>query len=304
MAARGDFRMRTLKLAYSDDADDAAMFLAMVYGEVAVPGVRFEHFRSDIATLNALADAGGADVCAVSVAHVPEIADRYALLPHGGSVGRGYGPVVVARRPDAPMRRVGVPGTSTTAAAVLRLARPDAELVPMVGALLADTLRALDEGTIDAAVLVHEGRLVYRDAGLHLLLDLGAWWEEETGLPLPLGANVIRRDLGDELIATLTEAIGRSIRWAVENRERVLDELAPHGARRGLDREGLAHYLDLYANEDTVGYDETCRRAIDELLRRIAQGAGAAAPCPVRSSTSMKYPGSGPASRGWESMRK
>ncbi|WP_373046387.1 MqnA/MqnD/SBP family protein [Vulgatibacter sp.] len=261
--------MRTLTLAYSDDADDAAMFLAMQRGEITLPGIRFEHVRSDIATLNALAEKGGADVCAVSVAHVPRVADRYDLLPHGGSVGRGYGPVVVAPSPDAPLRRVGVPGLSTTAAAVLRLAAPEAELVPMIGASLADTLGAFAQGAIDAAVLVHEGRLVYQQAGLHLLLDLGVFWEKETGLPLPLGANVIKRDLGPELVAQLTEAIGRSIQWAVENRELVLDELAPHGQERGLDRKGLAHYLDLYANDDTVGYDETCQHAIRELLARI-----------------------------------
>ena len=261
--------MRTLTLAYSDHADDAAMFLAMIRGEITVPGVRFEHVRSDIATLNALAEKGGADVCAVSVAWVPRVAAQYDLLPHGGSVGRGYGPVVVAKRPDAPMRRVGVPGLSTTASAVLKMAAPEAELVPMVGALLADTIGALDREEIDAAVLVHEGRLVYQQAGLHLLLDLGVWWEKETGLPLPLGANVIKRDLGPELIAQLTDAIGRSIQWAVDNRDVVLDELAPHGMERGLDRAGLAHYLDLYANDDTVGYDETCQRAITELLGRI-----------------------------------
>lgn len=261
--------MRTLKLAYSDDADDAAMFLAMIRGEVTLPGVRFEHVRSDIATLNALADEGGADVCAVSVAHIPRIEGLYDLLPHGGSVGRGYGPVVVAPTPDAPLRRVAVPGLSTTAAAVLKLAAPEAELVPMVGASLADTQGAFARGEIDAAVLVHEGRLVFKQAGLHLLLDLGVYWEKETALPLPLGANVIRRDLGPTLIADLTEVIGRSIQWAVDNREVVLDELAPHGRERGLDRAGLAHYLDLYANDDTVGYDETCQRAIEELLRRI-----------------------------------
>ena len=263
--------MREILLAYSDDADDAAMFLAMVHGEVTVPGVKFRHFRSDIATLNGMASRGEADVCAVSVAHVPAVSGAYELLPHGGSVGRGYGPVVVAASPDATLRRVSVPGMSTTAAAVLRLAAPQAELVEMVGASMGDAIASLKRGDVDAAVLVHEGRLVYQQHGLHLLLDLGAWWDEETKLPLPLGANVIRRGLGEELVATLTEAIGRSIEWAVVNRERVLDELAPHGKERGLDRAGLAHYLDLYANDDTVGYDETCRKAIDELLERIAR---------------------------------
>ncbi len=261
--------MQTIKLAYSDDADDAAMFHAIERGYIQVPGLRFEHFRSDIHTLNGLASRGEADVCAVSVAHVPNVADRYDLLPHGGSVGRGYGPVVVALREDAPMRRVGVPGLTTTAAAVLRMAAPEAELVEMVGASMADTVASLQADRIDAAVLVHEGRLVYQQAGLALLLDLGAFWERETALPLPLGANVIRRDLGPELIAKLVESIGASIRWSVDHKDEVLDALGPHGTSRGLDRAGLSHYLDLYANDDTVGYDAACQQAIEALLRRI-----------------------------------
>lgn len=265
--------MRTIHLAYSDDADDAAMFLAIERGHVTLPGVEFTHFRSDIHTLNGLASRGEADVCAVSVAHFPAVEGAYELLPHGGSVGRGYGPVVVALEKDAPLRRVSVPGLTTTAAAVLRLAAPEAELVEHVGALLDDNLRALRSGEVDAAVLVHEGRLVYQQADLELLLDLGVFWEEETALPLPLGANVIRRSLGRELIDDLVEVIGESIRWSVENKEEVLDALGPHGAERGLDRAGLSHYLDLYANDDTVSYDETCQRAIRELLGRIQRAA-------------------------------
>jgi len=262
--------MRTISLAYSDDADDAAMFLAIERGHVTLPGVQFTHFRSDIHTLNGLASRGEPDVCAVSVAHVPRVESTYELLPHGGSVGRGYGPVVVAFDKDAPLRRVSVPGLSTTAAAVLRLAAPEAELIEQVGASMSDTIGALRRGELDAAVLVHEGRLVYQQAGLELLLDLGAYWEGETKLPLPLGANVIRRALGPELIADLVRVIGESIRWSVENKAEVLDALAAHGVERGLDRDGLSHYLDLYANDDTVGYDETCQRAIRELLQKIA----------------------------------
>lgn len=256
-------------LAYSDDADDEAMFYAIAKGYIGIPGVRFRHFRSDIQTLNQMALRGEPDVCAVSVAHVPKLSDTYDLLPHGGSVGRGYGPVVVATSPDAPLRRVSVPGMDTTAAAVLRLAAPEAELMEVVGATMEDCLAALRAGTFDAAVLVHEGRLVYQKHGLHLLLDLGKWWEEETDLPLPLGANVIRTSLDRQLSDDLIGVIGESIEWATKNRDELLDALGPHGASRGLDREGLAHYLDLYANEDTAGYDETCQQAIWELLRRI-----------------------------------
>ncbi len=256
-------------LAYSDDADDEAMFYAIAKGYVGIPGVTFRHVRADIQTLNRMASRGEPDVCAVSVAHVPRIAQHYDLLPHGGSVGRGYGPVVVALAPDAPLRRVAVPGLDTTAAAVLRLAAPEAELVEKVGATLGDSLADLRAGRYDAAVLVHEGRLVYQDAGLHLLLDLGKWWEQETGLPLPLGANVIRNSLDRSLSDDLIGAIGESIRWAADHRDEILDALAEHGRARGLDRAKLAHYLDLYANEDTAGYDETCQQAIWELLRRI-----------------------------------
>lgn len=263
--------MREIFLAYSDDADDAAMFYAIEKGYITVPGVRFRHFRSDIATLNAMASRGEPDVCAVSVAHVPHVSQTYDLLPHGGSVGRGYGPVVVALEPEAPLRRISVPGMTTTAAAVLRLAAPEAELREAVGATLRDTVASLRRGEFDAAILVHEGRLVYQQEGLHLLLDIGAWWEKETGLPLPLGANVIRTDLDRGLTDDLIGAMGESIRWSVENREEVLDSLMDHGASRGLDRSGLSHYLDLYANEDTAGYDELCQQAIWELLRRIRE---------------------------------
>jgi len=256
-------------LAYSDDADDAAMFYAIERGYVGLPGVKFRHFRADIQTLNRMASRGEPDVCAVSVAYVPRIAHMYDLLPHGGSVGRGYGPVVVALSPDAPLRRVAVPGLDTTAAAVLRLAAPGAELVEEVGAGLQQSIEGLRAGRYDAAALVHEGRLVYQDVGLHLLLDLGAWWEKETGLPLPLGANVIRAGLDRKLYDDLIGVLGESIRWAVDHRDEILDALADHGRARGLDRARLAHYLDLYANEDTVGYDEICQQAIWELLRRI-----------------------------------
>lgn len=256
-------------LAYSDDADDEAMFYAIAKGYVGIPGVSFRHFRSDIQTLNGMAERGEPDVCAVSVVHVPKVAKTYDLLPHGGSVGRGYGPVVVALEPDAPMRRIAVPGKDTTAAAVVRLAAPEAELIEVVGATLADSVAGLRAGAYDAAVLVHEGRLVYQDAGLHLLLDLGAWWEKETSLPLPLGANVIRSSLDRQLSDDLIGVIGESIRWATQNRDELLDAMRDHGISRGLDRAKLSHYLDLYANEDTAGYDETCQQAIWELLRRI-----------------------------------
>ena len=197
----------SIALAYSVDADDAFMFHALRTGQVAEPGFVFTHRRADTAALNQMAVAGAADVIAISAGAYPGVADQYQLLPHGASVGRGFGPVVVARHPLDPAglagRRVGIPGLTTTAWMVLRMIAPRAEPVVIPIVPFGRVFEALDEGTIDAALLIHEGRLIYPERGLHLVVDLGVWWQAEVGLPLPLGVNVIRRALGAGPIAAL-----------------------------------------------------------------------------------------------------
>jgi 1,4-dihydroxy-6-naphthoate synthase len=275
-----------ISLAYSVDADDAFMFAALELGRVDARGLRFEHRRADTATLNAMAAAGGADVVAISLGAYPAVADRYLLLPHGASVGRGYGPVVVARQPmalsDLRGKRIGIPGLDTTAWLVLRLMQPGLipELVPI--APFTRVFDALDQGRIDAALLIHEGRLLYQERGYARVAELGEWWQAETGLPLPLGVNVIRRSLGPAVLAEVSQVLREAIRWALDNRRELIERIA--GESRGdqaLARtELLDRYLDMYANEDTLAMAPDVRRGIDELFAR-ARTAGLLSPAAV-----------------------
>ena len=275
-----------IQLAYSVDADDAFMFAALQLGRIDTRSLRFAHRRADTATLNALAASGGADVVAISLGAYPAVADRYLLLPHGASVGRGYGPVVVAREPmalsDLRGKRVGIPGVDTTAWLVLRLMQADLipELIPI--APFSRVFDALDQGRIDAALLIHEGRLLYQERGYARVAELGEWWQGETGLPLPLGVNVIRRALGPALLAEVSDVLREAIRWALDNRGELIARIA--GESRGdqaLARtELLDRYLDMYANEDTLAMAPDVRRAIDELFAR-ARAAGLLSSVPV-----------------------
>jgi 1,4-dihydroxy-6-naphthoate synthase len=270
---------RRISLAYSVDADDAFMFHALRMERIDAHGLAFQHRRGDTAELNALAAAEGADVVAVSLGVYPALADRYLLLPHGASVGRGYGPVVVARRPttlaELRGRRVGIPGLTTTAWLVLRLMEP--ELVPVVVPIAPFTrvFDALDAGEIDAALLIHEGRLLYEQRGCARVAELGEWWLGETGLPLPLGVNVIRRGLGAETVATVSEVLRAAIRWAVDHRDEVIGVIA--GEERGeaalAERALLDRYLGMYANADTETIAPDVKAAIDVLFAR-ARAAG------------------------------
>jgi 1,4-dihydroxy-6-naphthoate synthase len=270
---------RRLLLAYSVDADDAFMFHALRAGRVDTGGLVFEHWRGDTAALNALAVEEGADVVAVSLGVYPQIAGRYLLLPHGASVGRGYGPVVVARRPmslaDLRGLRVGIPGPSTTAWLVLRMIEPD--LVPVVVPIapFVRVFEALDAGEIDAALLIHEGRLLYEQRGYHRVAELGQWWAQQTGLPLPLGVNVIRRALGLETITAVSAILRDAIGWALAHREEVIRDIA--GEERGevtlADAGFLDRYLGMYANADTASTAPDVQRAIEVLFAR-ARTAG------------------------------
>jgi 1,4-dihydroxy-6-naphthoate synthase len=269
----------SISLAYSVDADDAFMFHALRTGQVAEPGFVFTHRRADTAALNQMAVDGAADVIAISTGAYPRVADRYQLLPHGASVGRGFGPVVVARHPLDPAalagKRVGIPGLTTTAWMVLRMIAPRAEPVVIPIVPFARIFEALDEGAIDAALLIHEGRLIYPERGLHLVVDLGVWWQEQVGLPLPLGVNVIRRALGGGPIAALSGVLRRSIAWALGHRQELIAALvAEDRGDAALARPALVdHYLSLYANADTAEMPEDARRGVRALFAR-ARAAG------------------------------
>lgn len=270
----------SLKLAFSPDSDDIFMFWALLNGKVDAGGLAFTAERADTETLNARAERGDADVVAVSIAQYARVAQYYLLLPHGMSVGRGYGPVLVAREPRelAGMRgkRIGVPGLRTTAYLVLRLLLRDFEAVVVPIAPYSAAFEALRSEKIDAALLIHEGRLFYEREGTKKVIDIGEEWARVTdGLPLPLGGNAIRRSLGDRVVAQTSDVCRSSIRWAIDHADEVTRALLAEEKREGLalDRASLDRYLAMYANADTLDAGADVRRAIDELFRR-GKGAG------------------------------
>jgi len=256
-----------VRLGHSPDPDDAFMFWGLAKGEVDPRGFEFEHVLQDIQTLNEWALEGRLEVTAISVHAYPHVQNRYVLLPHGASMGSGYGPIVVARddlsEDDLPGMEIAVPGRMTTAFLTLQLRLGEFRWreVPFD--------RIMDEvlsGEADAGLLIHEGQLTYGAAGLHKVVDLGEWWLEESGLPLPLGANVARRDLGPDTLRELSDVLAESIRAGLDNRERALEYALQFG--RGLDDELADRFVGMYVNELTEDYGEEGRRAVRELLRR------------------------------------
>lgn len=274
-----------ISLAYSVDADDAFMFHALAGGAVDARGFTFRHRRGDTAWLNQLAVDGGADVIAVSAGAYPAIADRYLLLPHGASVGRGFGPVVVAKRPmtlaELAGRRVAIPGFSTTAFLVLRLMQPAVVPVLVPIAPFSRVFEALESGEVEAALLIHEGRLLFEQRGYVAIAELGEWWLKETGLPLPLGVNVIRRALGAENVALVSDVLRAAIVHALGHRDEILRAIAAE--KRGdaaLSEPALLdHYLGMYANDDTRSMAPDVRHAIDVLFTRAASAGLLPAGC-------------------------
>jgi 1,4-dihydroxy-6-naphthoate synthase len=267
--------MTRIRLAFSPDSDDLFMFWPLLAGKVDAEGLEFSPERADTEALNERAGDSDLDVVAVSVAHWPSIADRYLLLAHGMSVGRGYGPVVVARSPRdlASLRglRIGVPGLLTTAYLVLRLLLPEFEPVVVPITPYARVFEALRAGDVDAAVLIHEGRLTYEREGVSRVCDLGESWQEASGgLPLPLGGNAIRRGLGPSLVAQVSRLCRASIAWSLSHRDEAMAALLAREARPGLalDRSLLDRYLGMYANADTLEPASDVRAAIDELYSR------------------------------------
>ena len=272
--------MSTIRLAFSPDSDDIFMFWALLNGKIDPEGITFSHERADTETLNERAARGDVDVIAVSMARYAGIADDYLLLPHGASVGRNYGPVVVATaaRSLASLEgaRIGVPGLRTTAYLTLRLLLPRFDAIVLPISPYARVFEALRTREVDAALLIHEGRLTYEREGFARVADIGEGWSALTGgLPLPLGGNAIRRALGPELVAKVSRLCKSSIAWALAHRDEVIDALLAVESRGdvGLDRAMLDRYLAMYANEDTLDLPADGRRAVSELFTR-ARAAG------------------------------
>ena len=263
---------RTIHVAHSPDSDDAFMFYALASGKIDTGGIAYVHELQDIQTLNQRALRGELEVSAVSIHAYAYLSDRYALLPHGASMGDRYGPRLVAREPlrreQVAGRRIAIPGLLTTAYLALRLYEPDFTPVPTPFEAIED---AVVEGDVDIGLLIHEGQLTYQDRGLHLIADLGEWWFGETGLPLPLGGNVVRKDLGPDLIAKVSRHLRASIAYSLDNRTDALDHAMRYA--RGLDRGKADTFVGMYVNEWTLDYGERGREAVRRILERgVAEG--------------------------------
>jgi 1,4-dihydroxy-6-naphthoate synthase len=259
---------RTIHVAHSPDSDDAFMFYALAEGKIDTGDLRYVHELADIETLNRRALAGELEVSAVSIHAYAHLADRYALLGSGASMGDGYGPRLVARSatPDDPRqalegRRIGVPGRLTTAYLALKLFQPSFEAVVLP---FDEIEAAVDAGQVDAGLLIHEGQLTYADQGFALWVDLGAWWLGETGLPLPLGGNVVRRDLGTRLMEQIGRDLRASIRYGLEHRTPALAHARQFS--RGLSDERTDAFVGMYVNQWTVDYGPRGRAAVQRLL--------------------------------------
>ena len=256
---------RVIRVAHSPDSDDAFMFYALAAGKIDTDGITYVHELQDIETLNRRALRGELEVTAVSIHAYAYLADRYALLPHGSSMGDGYGPRLVAREPRSREAlagaRIAIPGTLTTAYLALRLWQPDFTPVPTPFDEIEDVV---ERGEVDAGLLIHEGQLTYQDRGLHLLADMGEWWFQETGLPLPLGGNVIRKDLGETLIKTISRHLRASIAYGLEHRANALEHAMQYA--RGLDTRRADTFVGMYVNDWTLDYGERGRAAVRLLL--------------------------------------
>lgn len=259
-----------ITIAHSPDSDDAFMFYGLARGGVPTGELEVGHVLTDIETLNRHAQEGRHEVTAISFHAYPAVADRYALMPCGGSIGDGYGPLVVAREPMGPQAIAGlsvaVPGTLTSAYLALKLFAPGVTTHVVPFDRILDEVR---EGRADAGLVIHEGQLTYGGQGLVKLLDLGAWWKQETGLPLPLGGNAVRRDLGPELMARLTRLVRASVEHSLAHRPQALEYAMSFA--RGMDPAVADRFVGMWVNDMTLEMGERGRRAVQLFLERGAE---------------------------------
>jgi 1,4-dihydroxy-6-naphthoate synthase len=256
-----------IHVAHSPDSDDAFMFYALAEGKIDTEGLTYVHELQDIESLNQRALRGELEVTAVSIHAYAYLADRYALLPHGSSMGDKYGPRLVALKPytreSIKGKRIAIPGPLTTAYLALRLYQPDFVAVPMAFDRIEE---AVQKGQVDLGLIIHEGQLTYADDGLALVADMGEWWFGETGLPLPLGGNVVRKDLGPDLIKKVSRHLRASIAYSLDHRKAALDHAMKFA--RGLDRTKADEFVGMYVNDWTLDYGDRGREAVRALLRR------------------------------------
>ncbi len=258
-------QVREITVAHSPDSDDAFMFYGLATNKVRVPGLKFSHTLTDIETLNRKAMQGVYDVSAISFHAYPYVQDKYALMSCGGSVGEQYGPMVVAAHAvgvgELPRMKIAVPGTLTTAYLALKLFAPKIEtaVVPFD-----QIIPEIVAGKYEAGLIIHEGQLTYESSGLSKVLDLGKWWHELTGLPLPLGGNAVRRKLGAELMATVSQALRDSIQYGLDHREEALAYAMQFA--RDLDTQKADRFVGMYVNERTLDYGADGKEAVARLL--------------------------------------
>src|SRR5262245_23567710 len=272
---------RLITVGHSPDPDDAFMFYALAHDKLDTGDVEFRHELQDIETLNRRAMRGGLEVSAVSIHAYAHLLDKYALLPSGCSMGDRYGPMVVAKRrlsiDDLKSLRIAVPGTLTTAFLALRLLLRQEfayEVLPFD-----QILAAVREGRYDVGLIIHEGQLTFQNEGLQLVVDLGVWWQEKTGLPLPLGGNVVRRDLGNDIIHQISRLLKESIRYGLAHRDDALTYALRYA--RDMDRTLADQFVGMYVNDWTLGYGPRGREAVRRLLAEAHKAGVIPAPVAV-----------------------
>lgn len=257
---------RTISVAHSPDSDDAFMFYGLATNKLETEGLKFEHTLKDIQSLNEDAKNGVFDVTAISFHAYAYVADKYALLPHGASIGDKYGPIVVSKEPrkaeDIGQMKIAIPGELTSAFLALRLFNKDFDYTVVPFDQIID---AVQKGTVDAGLLIHEGQLFYKQMGLDKVLDLGEWWHERTGLPLPMGGNVVRRDLGESLMKQVSKHLHRSIMYSMENREDALSYAMQFA--RDMAPELADRFVAMWVNDLTLDYGERGKEGVRRLLK-------------------------------------
>ena len=258
--------IKTITVAHSPDSDDAFMFYGLATNKLETDGLKFEHTLKDIQTLNEDAKNGVFDVTAISFHAYAYVSDKYALLPHGASIGDKYGPILVSKEQykteDIPKLKIAIPGEMTSAFLALRIYNQDFEYIVVPFDQIID---AVKEGKADAGLLIHEGQLFYKQFGLSKILDLGEWWHEKTGLPLPMGGNAIRRDLGEDLMRRVSRHLHRSIMYSMENREDALSYAMQFA--RDMPAELADRFVAMWVNDLTLDYGDRGREGVKRLLQ-------------------------------------
>ncbi len=277
-----DDAVTTIRVGHSPDSDDAFMFYALTHERLDTGGLRFVHQLEDIETLNQRALRGELEVSAVSIHAFAYLTDRYALLASGSSMGDRYGPTLVTRKPmalnDLKGRTIAIPGKLTTAYLTLQLCL--GKDTPVIVMPFDEILPAVADGRVDAGLLIHEGQLYYGERGLHKVVDLGEWWHQQTGLPLPLGGNVVRKDLGEAMVARIARLLKESISYALDHREEALEYALRYA--RDLEPALADRFVGMYVNDWTIDYGPKGREAVRTLLARAAEAGLVPGPVDVQ----------------------